>query len=83
MYEEHAAIEDTIVFPAWKKTMNAKQLDEIGDRFEDIEHKAFGKDGFDDAVDQIEGGSDRHASRRAAAPTEPNLMPHATAPNSW
>jgi hemerythrin-like domain-containing protein len=53
MYEEHAAIEDTIVFPAWKRTMNEKQLDEIGDLFEDIEHKTFGKDGFDDAVDQI------------------------------
>jgi len=53
MYEEHAAIEDTIVFPAWKKLFTAKELDEIGDRFEDIEHKTFGKDGFDDAVDQI------------------------------
>jgi hemerythrin-like domain-containing protein len=54
MYEEHAALEDTIVFPAWKKTMSPKQLDEIGDLFEDIEHKTFGKDGFDDAVDQIQ-----------------------------
>ncbi len=53
MYEEHAALEDTIVFPAWKKTMSAKELDEIGDRFEDIEHQTFGKDGFDDAVDRI------------------------------
>jgi hemerythrin-like domain-containing protein len=54
MYEEHAALEDTIVFPAWKKTMSPKQLEEIGDLFEDIEHKTFGKDGFDDAVEQIE-----------------------------
>jgi hemerythrin-like domain-containing protein len=53
MYEEHAAFEDTIVFPAWKKTMNEKQLDEIGELFESIEHKTFGKDGFDDAVEQI------------------------------
>ena len=54
MYEEHAAIEDTIIFPAWKKTMSAKQLDEMGDKFEDIEKQTFGKDGFDDAVVQIE-----------------------------
>jgi hemerythrin-like domain-containing protein len=54
MYEEHAALEDTILFPAWKRTMSAKQLDEMGDLFEDIEQKTFGKDGFDDAVDQIE-----------------------------
>jgi hemerythrin-like domain-containing protein len=53
MYEEHAAVEDTVVFPAWKKTMSAKQLENIGVLFEDIEHETFGKDGFDDAVDQI------------------------------
>jgi hemerythrin-like domain-containing protein len=53
MYEEHAAREDTIVFPAWKQALSAKQLDEMGDLFEDIEHKTFGKDGFDDAVEQI------------------------------
>jgi hemerythrin-like domain-containing protein len=53
MYEEHTAFEDTIVFPAWKKVLSPKDLDEMGDRFEDIEHKTFGKDGFDDAVDQV------------------------------
>ena len=53
MYQNHAAREDTIIFPAWKQTMNAKQLDEIGDKFEDIEHVQFGKDGFEDAVRQI------------------------------
>jgi hemerythrin-like domain-containing protein len=54
MYEEHAAMEDTLVFPAWKKTMSAAQLDEMGDLFEEIEHKTFGKDGFDDALEKIE-----------------------------
>jgi hemerythrin-like domain-containing protein len=53
MYEAHAAFEDTVVFPAWKKTMSAKQLDEIGDQFEDIEHQTFGKDGFADAVTRV------------------------------
>ena len=53
MYEEHAAIEDTVVFPAWKKTMSPKQLDEIGEMFEEIEHKTFGKDGYEDAVSKI------------------------------
>jgi hemerythrin-like domain-containing protein len=53
MYEEHAAIEDTIVFPAWKKVLSPKELDAMGDRFEEIEHKTFGKDGFGAAVDQI------------------------------
>jgi hemerythrin-like domain-containing protein len=53
MYEHHASREDTIVFPAWKKTMNQKQLAEMGEKFEDIEHQQFGKDGFDDAEMQI------------------------------
>ncbi len=58
MYQNHAAREDTIVFPAWKKNFTGKQLDEIGDQFEEIEHKMFGKDGFEDAekkISQIEG----------------------------
>jgi hemerythrin-like domain-containing protein len=53
MYEHHAAREDTIIFPAWKQTMTAKQLDEMGDKFEDIEHEQFGEDGYEDAVKQI------------------------------
>ncbi|HZS04368.1 MAG TPA: hemerythrin domain-containing protein [Blastocatellia bacterium] len=53
MYRAHAAREDTIIFPAWKQTLTAKQLDEMGDRFEEIEHEQFGKDGFEDAVRQI------------------------------
>jgi hemerythrin-like domain-containing protein len=53
MYRVHAAREDTIIFPAWKQTMTAKQLDEIGDKFEEIEQQQFGKDGFETAVKQI------------------------------
>jgi len=58
MYENHAAREDTIIFPAWKTNFTDKQLDEISDQFEDIEHKMFGKDGFEDAekkISNIEG----------------------------
>jgi hemerythrin-like domain-containing protein len=58
MYENHAAREDTIVFPAWKKNFSNKQLDEISDQFEDIEHKMFGRDGFEEAekkISRIEG----------------------------
>ncbi len=53
MYANHAAREDTIVFPAWKTNFSDKQLDEISDQFEDIEHKMFGKDGFEDAEKKI------------------------------
>src|SRR5690242_9573391 len=49
MYQNHAAREDTIVFPAWKDALSERQLREMGDRFEDIERRTFGKDGFEDA----------------------------------
>lgn len=53
MYRPHAAREDTVVFPAWKQTLTKEQLDEMSEKFEDIEHDQFGKDGFDKAVSQI------------------------------
>lgn len=55
MYQNHAAREDTIVFPAWKKNCSDKQVNEISEQFEDIEHKMFGKDGFEDAKRKIGG----------------------------
>ena len=53
MYEHHAAIEDTIIFPAWKAAISATQYDELSDQFEELEHKMFGKDGFEDALQRI------------------------------
>ena len=70
MYEEHAAIEDTLVFPAWKAALTPKALDAAGERFEDIEHALFGKDGFDDAVDQV-GSIERSLGIELAQLTAP------------
>jgi hemerythrin-like domain-containing protein len=53
MYQNHTAREDTIVFPAWKDALSERQLHEMGEKFEDIEHQQFGKDGYEDAVAQI------------------------------
>jgi hemerythrin-like domain-containing protein len=53
MYQNHAAREDTIVFPAWKDALSERQLREMGDRFEEIERRTFGKDGYENAVKQI------------------------------
>ena len=57
MYENHAAREDTVVFPAWKAALSASELKETGDKFEDIEKKVFGPDGFEQGeakISQIE-----------------------------
>lgn len=53
MYAHHAAQEDTVIFPAWKKAIGSHAVEEMGDRFEDIEKKQFGGDGFDMAVKRI------------------------------
>ena len=49
----HWYCEDTIVFPAWKEALSERQLDEMGDKFEEIERAEFGRDGYEDAVAQI------------------------------
>ena len=76
MYRHHAAREDTIVFPAWKQTLTAAQLDEMGDKFEEIEHRQFGADGFEDAVKQIgdiEAGLGLAGLAQFTAPPPPKL----------
>lgn len=53
MYENHAAREDTVVFPAWRKALSKQRLHELSEKFDEIEHQQFGNEGFDDAVRQI------------------------------
>jgi hemerythrin-like domain-containing protein len=53
MYEEHTAREDTVLFPAWKEALSSRQYDELNDKFEAIERRTFGKDGFAEAVKKI------------------------------
>jgi len=53
MYQNHAAREDTIVFPAWKTALSQQQLEKLGDEFEDIEKQQFGTDGYEEAVKRI------------------------------
>jgi len=54
MYAHHAAIEDTVVFPAWKAAVGGNELDTLGEKFEEIEHQQFGDDGFEAALRRME-----------------------------
>ena len=54
MYQHHAAIEDTVVFPTWKQTLTKDQMDEMSDKFEELERQQFGRDGYEDVVKQID-----------------------------
>lgn len=53
MYEMHAALEDTVVFQAWRASLGKPALDEWSERFEDIERQTFKGDGFDLALEQV------------------------------
>jgi hemerythrin-like domain-containing protein len=55
MYQHHTAIEDTVVFPAWKEALPNKQYQELSEQFEELEQKMFGHDGFEDAVKRVSG----------------------------
>ncbi len=53
MYTPHAAREDTVIFPAWKQMIASGQMDEMSEKFEEIEHQMLGEHGFENAVRQI------------------------------
>ena len=54
MYAHHAAIEDTVIFPAWKAAVGETELDALAAKFEEIETEQFGGDGFDAALQRME-----------------------------
>lgn len=53
MYRPHEAREDTVLFPAFKDLVGEAEYKELGEKFEDHEHKLFGEHGFDKNVGQI------------------------------
>ncbi len=53
MYRPHEAREDTVLFPELRSVVTAKEFDELGDRFEENEHKLFGEHGFEDFVAKV------------------------------
>ena len=54
MYQHHAAIEDTVVFPVWKAAVGERELDALAAKFDEIEEEQFGGDGFDAALKRME-----------------------------
>jgi hemerythrin-like domain-containing protein len=55
MYRPHEAREDTVLFPAFRELVKGKELDELGERFEDEEHRLFGEKGFEKMVEEVAG----------------------------
>jgi hemerythrin-like domain-containing protein len=55
MYRPHEAREDTVLFPALPKVFVAKELKELGERFDKEEDRLFGEEGFEKVVAQVAG----------------------------
>lgn len=53
MYAPHEAREDTVLFPELHKVVSPHEYDELGDKFEGIERKTFGGDGFEMYVEKV------------------------------
>lgn len=53
MYRPHEAREDTVLFPQVRSLISEKEFVEMGEKFEDLEHKLFGKEGFFGIVKRV------------------------------
>lgn len=54
MYRPHEAREDTILFPQVRSLISETEFKELGEKFEDLEHKLFGEKGFETMVKKVE-----------------------------
>ena len=54
MYRPHEAREDTVLFPALRTILKPKDVEALGDRMEEDEHKVLGDEGFEKSVAQVE-----------------------------
>jgi hemerythrin-like domain-containing protein len=53
MYRPHAAREETVLLPAFRRTLDDKAYRELGEKFEEREHQKFGEGGFEDVVARV------------------------------
>ena len=53
MYRPHESREDTVLFPALRTILTPKQVEALGARMEEDEHKVLGDEGFEKAVAEV------------------------------
>jgi hemerythrin-like domain-containing protein len=53
VYRPHAAWEDTVLFPAFRGVVSPSEFNKLGETFEEIEIKSFGKNGFELMVAKV------------------------------
>lgn len=53
MYRPHESREDTVLFPALRTLLTPGQVEALGDKMEEDEHKVLGEEGFEKSVDRV------------------------------
>ena len=53
MYRPHKSREDTVLFPALRTLLTPRQVQALGDKMEENEHKVLGDKGFEKSVDKV------------------------------
>jgi hemerythrin-like domain-containing protein len=53
MYRPHKSREDTVLFPALRTLLTPRQVEALGDKMEEDEHKVLGDEGFEKSVDKV------------------------------
>jgi hemerythrin-like domain-containing protein len=53
MYTAHAAWEDTDLFPVYREQFTEAELDKLGEKFEEQEHKLLGGGGFEGSLKEV------------------------------
>jgi hemerythrin-like domain-containing protein len=53
MYRPHESREDTVLFPALRTLLTPRQVEAIGDKMEEDEHRVLGDEGFEKSVDKV------------------------------
>ncbi len=54
MYRPHEARENTELFPLVRSLMSEQEFKDLSEKMDDLEHKLFGKDGFEKIVKKVE-----------------------------
>jgi hemerythrin-like domain-containing protein len=53
MYRPHESREDTVLFPALRTLLTPRQVEALGDKMEEDEHKVLGDEGFEKSVNKV------------------------------
>jgi len=53
MYAAHATWEDTELFPVYREQFTEAELDKLGEKFEEQEHKLLGGGGFEGSLQEV------------------------------